>query len=75
MESQKWPPLEKTQNGNTYNVYKIIRMWVIIKMKMTLEYQYAHDIGRYECQMAKLEITYKPFALRLLSHLTHPQTP
>jgi len=46
----------------------------MIKMKMTLEYQYAHDIGKYECQMAKLEITYKPPALRLLSHLTHPQT-
>jgi hypothetical protein len=28
-------------------------------MKMTLEYQYAHDIGRYECQMVKLEIIYK----------------
>jgi hypothetical protein len=48
---------------------------MMIKMKMTLEYQYAHDIGRYECQIAKLEINYKPLALRFLSHLMHPETP
>jgi hypothetical protein len=48
---------------------------MMIKMKMTLEYQYAHDIGRYECRMVKLEVIYKTLALKLLSHLMHPQTP
>jgi hypothetical protein len=42
---------------------------------MTLEDKFTCDIGRYECQMAKLEITYKPLALRILSHLMHPQNP
>jgi hypothetical protein len=42
---------------------------------MTLEDKVTRDIGKYECQMAKLEITYKPLALKFLSHLTHPQTP
>jgi hypothetical protein len=41
---------------------------MMIKMK-TLEDKFAHDIGRYECRMVKLEIIYKPLALRLLSHL------
>jgi hypothetical protein len=44
-------------------------------MHMTLEDKFAHDIGRYECRMVKLKITYKPLALRLLSHIMHPQTP
>ncbi len=46
-----------------------------MNMHMTLENKVTCDVGRYECQMAKLEITYKPLALRLLSHLMHPQTP
>jgi hypothetical protein len=44
-------------------------------MHMTLEDKFTRDIGRYECEMAKLEITYKPLALRILSHLMHPQNP
>jgi hypothetical protein len=36
----------------------------MIKMKMTLEYQYAHDIGRYECRMVKLEIIYKSLVFK-----------
>jgi hypothetical protein len=26
LKSYRWPPLEKTQNGSTYNVLKRIRM-------------------------------------------------
>jgi hypothetical protein len=54
LESQRWAPLEKTQNGSTYNALKTIKTWLTIKMNMSLEYQYAHDIGRYECRMAEL---------------------